>query len=147
MSNKLAPGNSAAVGMGVIDHSLRTVRYGLAQSTTFRLLAQNDVLHTPYKFCTAPEYITNLQAIVDREPDRVDDGYEQARLFLRQLASNQLPERYYAPPSDSSSEEEVENFAVRPVSPALAETESSSDEEEREEWVFWHESDKNDLMA
>ncbi|CAG7718306.1 unnamed protein product [Allacma fusca] len=99
MANNLAPGNSAAVRMVVIDLSLRTVRYGLAQCTTFRLLAQNDVLHTPYKFCTAPEYIANLYAIVDREPGSVDDGYVQARLFLRQLASNQLPERYYSPPS------------------------------------------------
>ncbi|CAG7828305.1 unnamed protein product, partial [Allacma fusca] len=61
---------------------------------------------------------------------------EQARLFLRQLAENRLPIRYYIPaaPSGSSSEDEDnEGFAVRPVSPALAETESYSDEEEREE--------------
>ncbi|CAG7821721.1 unnamed protein product [Allacma fusca] len=138
MPNNIRLGNNAAVGRIVIEHGLRTVRYALPQGTTFRLLARNDVQYTPYRFCTAPEYVAALQEIVNREPDRVDMGFVQARLFLRQLSSNQLPERYYTPasPSTSSAEEDDEDFAdrfMRPASPGMAETESSSEEEEREE--------------
>ncbi|CAG7785150.1 unnamed protein product [Allacma fusca] len=128
---------TADVGMVVIDHGLPQLSSPLrAQNTTFRLLTQNDVLYTPYKFCTVPQYVESLQLIVDREQNRMDEGYEKARLFLRQLAENQYPARYYipAPPSGPSSEDEDdEGFAVRPVSLALADTESYSEEEEREE--------------
>ncbi|CAG7725404.1 unnamed protein product [Allacma fusca] len=137
MAGNLRPGNSSAIGQVVIDHGLRTVRYGLNQATTYLLLARNDVLHSPHRFCTAPEYVSALQLLVDREPDRVDEGFLQARLFLRQLANDDLPERYYLPASSpSSSSEEDEDFAarfIRPVSPAFAEAETESSEEEQRE--------------